>query len=170
MSVIFCNSHPYVNLCTVISPQYFSDDISFDIFTIFCNSGPYVTTFCPISANLILHLIVCDLRPPDQKRPFFFLLFLVCPVFQFLLQFQLWFVHPQSQTQIIFPLCETTKVPKSWTPFPTCTPVTHHCCDLVRSFVFTKVAVSARRKQKSGVYKCSAFLRESSEGERKKHR
>ena len=34
--------------------------------------------FLPISANLILHLIVCDLRPPDQKLLFsiFFLFFL----------------------------------------------------------------------------------------------
>ena len=106
------------------------------------------TAFCPIFANLILHLIVCDLRPPDQKL-LFSIFFSFSSFFPTRLQFQLRPVHRQSKTEI--PIL----VNFHWTHCLTCIPVTSS------SWLFClqkSGSLSAWGKQKSGVYKCSAFL------------
>ena len=91
--------------------------------------------FLPISANLILHLIVCDLRPPDQKL-LFSIFFSFSSFFPTRLQFQLRPVHRQSKTEI--PIL----VNFHWTHCLTCIPVMwpRPAC----SFVYRKVAVWAR--------------------------
>ena len=114
--------------------------------------------FLPISANLILHLIVCDLRPPDQKL-LFSIFFSFSSFFPTRLQFQLRPVHRQSKTEIPIPVnfhCQLSLSTFIELIFDL------HTCDVTSSgllFCLQKSgSLSARGKQKSGVYKCSAFL------------
>ena len=88
--------------------------------------------FLPISANLILHLIVCDLRPPDQKLLFSILFFFFFPTPISNFNFELFTDSQKQKSQFLSTFIELIVWPAYLRPRPAC------------SFVYRKVAVWAR--------------------------